>query len=148
MLGHSDPTFEFQLLGRAASGQASARTRNRWQQEIETAIDARIASTVEQLFLITDPLKVTIIIVSPMRIDLDLDNLAKPILDAMKRKIYADDNLVSTLLVERFHDGEESRQELINGVFAEGLEQLEIGDMTSQMLYIRLDARVSTRRHM
>ena len=101
--------------------------------------------TVDHMFLITDPLSVTILIVSPETLDIDLDNLAKPVLDAMKTKLYADDNLISRLTVERFHAGEEPPTEIIAGVFAEGLEQLVAGDPVSQMLYVRLEAYAPAR---
>lgn len=140
------PSFEFCLLGRAVSGQASSRNRQRWQQEIEAAIGARITDTIEHMFLIQETVAVMIIIASQVEIDIDLDNLAKPILDAMKQTLYRDDSLISRLMIERFPDGDAPDADLIGQVLAEGLEALVSGEPQRQLLYVRVDDYASVRR--
>ena len=59
----------------------------------------------EGSWLLTDPLAVTIYIFPDGQMAGDVDNRVKPILDAMTRCVYDDDELIERIVVQKFEPG-------------------------------------------
>jgi hypothetical protein len=91
--------FEFLVKGTALSQQASSSSKEAWKAEIRLA--AKVALP-EDYWLLTEPLAVTIFIFPNAKLPGDVDNRAKPILDAMSRCVYIDDGLVERIVVQAF----------------------------------------------
>jgi hypothetical protein len=59
----------------------------------------------EGSWLLTEPLAVTIFIFPGAVMQGDVDNRVKPILDAMVRCVYSDDEIVERVVVQKFEPG-------------------------------------------
>jgi hypothetical protein len=97
-----DLPFEFTVAGTALSLQASARSRAKWKQAIQEAAKQALP---EGYWLLSRPLAVTIYIFPRTEMQGDVDNRVKPILDAMARRIYSDDEIVERVVVQKFEPG-------------------------------------------
>ena len=91
--------LEFVVNGTPVSLQASARSRTNWKRTVETAASKSFSFDT---WLVEDPLAVTIFHFHRDERPADLDNIVKPILDAMVRVVYVDDEQVERLVVQRF----------------------------------------------
>lgn len=99
--------FEFLVEGTPISLQsANARRRQAWKDRIAEAARERQRATYELGFLETRPLSVTIYYFSGIERPVDIDNIVKPILDALVGIAYLDDNVVERLVVRRLKRGE------------------------------------------
>jgi crossover junction endodeoxyribonuclease RusA len=96
--------FEFVVEGNAVSAQAKRRSSIRdWQGKIVHAARSQLP---EGRFLSELPIAVTLLYFPATAMQGDLDNIVKPILDAMRGHIYLNDRLndrqVERLLVQKF----------------------------------------------
>ena len=95
-----DLPLEFVVYGIAVSHQAAnAKRREEWK---DTVRDAARPVLPEGHWTIQDPVAVTIYIFPQAKMQGDIDNSAKLILDAMSAYIYLDDSLVERLVVQKF----------------------------------------------
>ena len=88
--------FEFFVAGPPVSQQASSRSRRRWARVVRDAVESQwgqepaetgmVAVTITYFFL---------------KDALDVDNIPKPILDALNRLVYVDDLQVTDLLCRK-----------------------------------------------
>jgi crossover junction endodeoxyribonuclease RusA len=90
--------FEFSVSGIPLSAQASSHSRGRWQETVRAAAEAEWESAT---LPISGEVSVTIIYFFEGETDLDVDNIAKPILDALNGLIYEDDSQVSQLTIRK-----------------------------------------------
>ena len=89
--------FEFTVKGPPVSQQARRRRRvRRWTQDVQVA--AKQYWDSESLF--TGEIEVTITYFFE-NVDLDLDNIPKPILDALKGLVYNDDSQITDLICRK-----------------------------------------------
>ncbi|KQZ31535.1 hypothetical protein ASD47_16740 [Caulobacter sp. Root1472] len=94
--------FEFAVRVTAISLQGSGASKAAWKDAIREA--ARKALP-EGSWLLTEPLAVTIFIFPGAVMQGDVDNRVKPILDAMVRCVYSDDEIVERVVVQKFEPG-------------------------------------------
>ena len=95
-----DLPFEFVVYGTAVSYSAgNPSSKARWRQTIR---DAAKEVLPEGHFTLEDPVSVTIYFFPQAEMKADIDNCAKPILDAMSRFVYADDSQVDRIVVQKF----------------------------------------------
>lgn len=94
--------IEFVVDGVPASLQAGARSRQAWMARVR---QASLSALPEGHFASAVPLAVTLFVFSELAGGPDLDNLIKPVLDALNRHIYLDDGQVERILVQRFKPG-------------------------------------------
>ena len=88
------------VYGVAVSHQAAnANRREEWK---ETVRNAALPGLPEGHWTIQGPVAVTIYIFPQAKMQGDIDNSAKLILDAMSAYIYLDDSLVERLVVQKF----------------------------------------------
>jgi len=88
-------SVEFIVRGVPVSLSASAKGKKTWQRTVSDAA----AKVWRDYPTDVRPLKAVILYCSDGTSDLDADNIAKPILDALKRLIYEDDRQVRQVLV-------------------------------------------------
>lgn len=84
---------EFIVTGTPISSGASGRSRERWKHVVSAAAAAALP---DEHALVADSVKVTIIYFY-VQTDLDLDNIIKPILDALIEVVYVNDFQVTDI---------------------------------------------------
>jgi crossover junction endodeoxyribonuclease RusA len=84
---------EFIVSGTPISMQASARSKTRWKAEVSAAASGALP---DEHALVADSVRVTIVYFY-VSTDLDLDNIIKPILDALIGVIYISDFQVTNI---------------------------------------------------
>ena len=97
-----DLPFEFVVLGTAISLQGSSRSKDDWKKTVQAAARSALP---EGSWLLTDNLAVTIFIFPGAAMQGDVDNRVKPILDAMTKCVYSNDELVERVVVQKFEPG-------------------------------------------
>lgn len=112
--------FEFIVNGPPVSQQARRRERVRqWTQEVRAA--AGKYWSVEEI-AITEPLLVSITYFYDTT-SMDVDNIPKPIIDALKALVYVDDNQVTDVMCRKRNLNDELRVENPSIVLAEGFSR-------------------------
>lgn len=91
--------IEFVVDGVPASLQAGARSRQAWMARVR---QASLSALPEGHFATADPLAVTLLLFPDLPGGSDLDNMVKPILDALNRHVYIDDRQVERIWAQRF----------------------------------------------
>ena len=94
-----DLPIEFIVRGTAISLQASAKSRATWKETVKVAGSEVVPPGT---WALTDPLVVTIYYFPEGEMPGDIDNIVKPILDAMCKFIYVDDQQVERVVVQKF----------------------------------------------
>jgi crossover junction endodeoxyribonuclease RusA len=95
--------LEFLVQGTPVSLQAKRpQSLVDWKALIVSAVQPLLP---ENHFLSANPLAITLFYFPPSRTQGDIDNIVKPILDAMTRRVYMDDNQFHRVLVQKFEPG-------------------------------------------
>lgn len=94
-----DLPIEFLVRGTAISAQASGRSRVAWKEMVKAAG----ASVVPPgAWALTERVAITIYYFPAGEMFGDIDNIVKPILDAMCQFVYLDDRQVERVVVQKF----------------------------------------------
>jgi Holliday junction resolvase RusA-like endonuclease len=92
--------IEFLVHGTAVSQQAKrATSRATWREQVRNASTAVIP---QPHFASNRPIAVTLYYLLDQPMPGDLDNIVKPILDALSRHIYLDDSQIERIVVQKF----------------------------------------------
>lgn len=94
-----DLPIEFIVRGTAISLQASGRSREAWKETVRAAGASVVPAGS---WALTDRVAVTIYYFPEGEMVGDIDNIVKPILDAMIPFIYVDDHQVERVVVQKF----------------------------------------------
>lgn len=94
--------FEFHLEGTPVSLQGRGASKERWKGEVAAAATSRRNQTVEWAFLEPEPLALTIYYFPIAPMGGDVDNIIKPILDALIGILYLDDKSIERVSVQKF----------------------------------------------
>jgi crossover junction endodeoxyribonuclease RusA len=95
--------FEFVVEGTPVSLQTKRpESLREWKARI---VEASKPVLPEGHFATEDPLAVTLYYFPPARMQGDIDDIVKPILDAMCKHIYMNDHQVERVLVQKFEPG-------------------------------------------
>ena len=122
--------LEFIVLGTPVSLQAKRRASlAEWKSRVKAASRA---SLPQGHFATRNPLAVTLLYFPGFRMEGDVDNIIKPVLDALKQHIYVDDRQVERVWVQKFEPGTASEFASPSPVLVEAIQ----GD--KPLLYIRL----------
>jgi hypothetical protein len=93
----------FIVDGTPVSAQAKRpASRTAWQAKVR---DASLRTMPQNHFCTERPVSVTILVFPIARMAGDIDNVVKPILDALCRTIYLDDAQVERVWVQKFEPG-------------------------------------------
>ena len=97
---------EFVVQGTPVSLQAKrAESRTAWKDRVKRA---SYSSLPENHFLTDIPVLVTLFYFPAAAMEGDIDNIVKPVLDALCRHIYVDDNQVERVWVQKFEPERDS----------------------------------------
>jgi hypothetical protein len=102
MVGGSLFPFEFYVAETPRSLGASADSRQRWQALLQQSARKRIAELVEFCWLDERPLALSVFYFPPASMEGDVDNIIKPIMDALAGVLYPDDKVVERVLAQKF----------------------------------------------
>jgi hypothetical protein len=92
--------IEFLVHGTAVSQQAKRPgSRANWREQVRNASTAVIP---QPHFASSRPIAVTLYYRPLQAMEGDLDNIIKPILDALSRHIYLDDSQIERIVVQKF----------------------------------------------
>src|SRR5262245_4837637 len=91
--------LEFVVVGVPRTPQTtSPKSRADWRNRVQEAARAAVGSIEDPT---TDSLKATIVYFYSLETSIDVDNIAKPILDGMRGIIFEDDNTINELVVRK-----------------------------------------------
>ncbi|WP_298955881.1 RusA family crossover junction endodeoxyribonuclease [uncultured Methylobacterium sp.] len=121
--------------------QAGRRSRDRWKGLVQDTARERIRDTDEQLgFLDRRPLSLTIYYFPRALMEGDIDNIVKPIMDALVAFAYLDDRDVERVVVQRFEPAS-------GWLFRDPSRQLAVAlSAAPPVVYVRVDDDLSWRR--
>lgn len=95
--------IQFIVQGAAVSSQAKGRRSiEPWKERVKTASYEKLP---EGHFASAEPMSVTIYCFPNGAMEGDIDNVIKPILDAMKTQVYLDDKQVERVVAQKFDEG-------------------------------------------
>ncbi len=122
------------------SAQSSSSSRDAWKLLVAAGTRQRLRELTDWYWLVKQPLSVTIFYFPDAPMEGDIDNIVKPILDAMKTIVYHDDDVVERVLVQRFEPG-------LAWSFGALAENLAVAvDRTPPVVYIRIDGDLAWRQ--
>src|SRR5581483_304536 len=122
---------EFKIEATPLSLQAKSRSKEQWKQQVREASKVAVGQST---WATSSPVFVTIYYFPDGRMQGDVDNIVKNILDGMKTCVYLDDRQVQRVLVQKF--------ESEAGVFAFDNPTpalSEAADTEPTVVYIRVD---------
>lgn len=137
--------LEFHLTGIPRSLQARPASKLAWKDTVSEAAAARIKETVEFVWLDEEPLAATIFYFPTAPMAGDIDNIVKPILDALVGQAYIDDRLIERVVSQKFEPetgwsfGNPSAQ------LTAALDTITAADEPQPVVYIRIDNDLSWR---
>jgi crossover junction endodeoxyribonuclease RusA len=91
--------FEFIVSGTAVSAQARSEALKEWKSRIK---DSASKNLPHGHFATQDSLGVTIFYFLEEEMQGDIDNIIKPILDALCKHVYMDDHQIERIFIARF----------------------------------------------
>jgi hypothetical protein len=94
--------LEFFLEGTPISQQGSSKSKQKWKDAVAAAALARREKTYELGFIDERALAVTIYYFASAPMEGDVDNVVKPILDALIATTYTDDRVVERVVAQKF----------------------------------------------
>lgn len=122
--------IEFFVHGTPVSLQAKrAEAREEWKQRIKSASSTALPAPH---FASDERMAVTLYYLPNEPMQGDIDNIVKPILDALSRHIYIDDGQVERVVVQKFEPGNAFTFTQPSAKFAEAL------DGRRPVLYVRI----------
>jgi crossover junction endodeoxyribonuclease RusA len=131
-----EPSFPVELAieGVPLSLQASGRSKEAWKEEIRDAVDGTLDPSG---WATESPVSVTIFYFAEGQMYGDIDNIIKPILDALMPRIYLDDGQVQRVLVQKFESIRAFQFENPTATLATAI------DTEPPVVYIRIDNETS-----
>jgi crossover junction endodeoxyribonuclease RusA len=132
--------LEFSIAGPPISLQGSSKSKERWKATIKEGARERVRETDELGFLDRRPLAVTIYYFPAAPMEGDVDNIVKPIMDALISVAYMNDNDVERVAVQKF-------EPQVDWDFADPSDRLAAAlDAEPPVVYVRIDDDMSWRR--
>ncbi len=111
--------LEFPVYGTPVSLQGSGRSKDLWKLDIVSECRNHVPS---HKFLREDSLCITIYDFPESEPQGDIDNIIKPILDALNSKVYLDDKQVKRVVAQRFLPAECDNMEIPPEIVARALQ--------------------------
>jgi hypothetical protein len=132
--------LEFFVGGTPISLQAGTASKERWKATVKKIALERARATDEVGWLDRRPLSVTICYFPVAPMEGDIDNIVKPIMDALLTIAYIDDRDVERIIAQKFEPD-------VEWGFANPSEQLSAAlDTAPPVVYVRVDDDLSWRR--
>lgn len=135
--------FEVIVSGTPLSLQAKSRVNlMAWKDEVRARALERRLELHDQAFLDEVPIAATILYFAAAPVDGDIDNIVKPILDALNAVAYLDDGQIECVKVQKLVRGEDWNVEVSSATLAEAVERSQAA---TPAVYIRIDADLKWR---
>jgi crossover junction endodeoxyribonuclease RusA len=125
---------EFIIEGVPLAQRASAASLEKWKARVA---DAARAQLQEGHWATTGPVAITILYFPIATMRGDVDNIVKPILDALNRLVYIDDRQVERIWVQKFEPGRVLTFSEPTPTLADALER------DRPVLYVRIDDEIT-----
>jgi crossover junction endodeoxyribonuclease RusA len=138
--------FDFFIAGTPLSLQARATSLRRWKDAVADAAQARIREQELQTFLLPSSLAITIYYFPIAPMGGDIDNIVKPILDALIGVTYLHDRMVEMVTVQKFEpqvDWEITNQ---SEQLTLALDRINASEAPTPMVYVHIADDLSWRR--
>ncbi|WP_407521206.1 RusA family crossover junction endodeoxyribonuclease [Methylobacterium oryzisoli] len=132
--------LEFFVAATPRSLQASSRSRERWKTIVRDAARDRIHETDGLGFLDDRPVSLTIHYFPDAAMQGDIDNIVKPIMDALIHVAYMTDRVVERVLAQKFEP------EADWTIADPGAQLLAALATARPVVYVRVDDDLSWRR--
>jgi crossover junction endodeoxyribonuclease RusA len=134
-----EPTFPLELLLEAVplSLKASSTSRDAWKEQIRMAVNKILDPSG---WATESPVSVTIFYFPDGPMNGDIDNIVKPILDALMPRIYVNDAQVERVWVQKFESERSFRIDNPTVKLAAAI------DAEPPIVYIRVDNEISSDR--
>jgi hypothetical protein len=133
--------LEFFIAATPLSLGAIADSRQKWKARVEKVARRRISEMVELSWLDNRALALSIYYFAVAPMEGDIDNIIKPIMDALIGVAYLDDRAVERVSAQKFEPD-------IDRSFAEPSEVLSGAlDTEAPVVYIRIDDDLAWRRN-
>lgn len=137
--------LEFHLTAVPLSLQASGASKERWKGTVAQAARQRAEETVEFIWLDNAPVAVTIFYFPTAPMAGDVDNIVKPILDALNGQAYTDDRLVERVVSQKFEPEAAWSFGSPSAQLTAALDAISAADEPQPVVYIRIDDDLSWR---
>lgn len=139
----SDTIFplEFFVPATPISLGASSASRERWKAEVAVCARRRISQITELSWLDERPLSAFLYYFSAVPMEGDIDNIVKPILDALIGVAYPNDRVIERVLVQKFEPDVDWSFDKPSEILVQALET------SAPVVYIRLDDDLEWRRN-
>lgn len=122
------------------SVQARPKSVQRWMALVSAAARRRIAEVIDQSWLDERPLALSVYYFPPAAMDGDIDNIIKPIMDALAGIVYLDDRSIERVVAQKFESG-------LDWFFQQPSDMLSAAlNVGGAVVYIRLDDDLAWRR--
>lgn len=132
--------LEFFVAATPVSLQGSPKSKTRWKATVTQAARERVRATDELGFIDRRPLGLIIYYFPSAPMEGDVDNIVKPIMDALIHIACRDDKDIERVLVQKF-------EPQVEWDFSDPSDQLAAAlDTASPVVYIRVDDDLSWRR--
>jgi Holliday junction resolvase RusA-like endonuclease len=132
--------LEIVIEATPVSAQGSSSSKDAWKSLVAERARHRLRELTEWYWLERQPLSVTIFYFPDAAMEGDIDNIVKPILDAMKSIVYPDDDVMERVLVQRFEPG-------LAWSFGTMAENLAVAvDRVPPIVYIRVEGDLAWRQ--
>lgn len=132
--------LEFFVAATPISLQASNKSKQRWKTTVREAARERIRQMDVAWYLDRRQLAVTIYYFPVAPMAGDIDNIVKPIMDALDRVAYMSDNEVERIVVQKFEPS-------VDWEFANpGSQLVAVLNAAAPLVYVRVDDDLSWRR--
>jgi crossover junction endodeoxyribonuclease RusA len=133
--------LEFFLAATPRSLGASSKSRELWKANVAEVAKRRRDETTEFAWLDDRPLALEIYYFPAAPMEGDVDNIVKPIMDALIGTVYPDDGVIERVLVQKFEPDIDWSIQEPSGVLLAAL------DTEAPVVYIRVDDDLAWRRN-
>lgn len=125
--------FEFFMQATPRSHQGKRAAVQRWIEDVAAAASLRSIEITEWYHLDKRPLALTIYYFSDAPLEGDVDNLVKPIQDALIKVAFLDDNQVERVVAQKFEPQEDW------DIREPSLQLAKVLDTKPPVIYVRVD---------
>lgn len=147
-LGDSEALFpfDFYLIGTPVSLQGKPDSKNLWKETVKAAAEQRKKELVEWSYLVPQPLEIRIYYFPTAPMGGDIDNIVKPILDAMIGVIYVDDKTVERVVVQKIEPATVWQFSEPSEQLAAALEMASASEVPVPVVYLLVSNDLTWRR--
>lgn len=137
--------LEFHVVGTPLSLQASNASKEKWKRTVAMTARQRAELTTELVWLEEAPVAVTIFYFPIAPMAGDIDNIVKPILDALSGQAYTDDKLVERVVSQKFEPDTGWSFGSPTDQLTAALDAISSNEGPQPIVYIRIDDDLSWR---